>query len=404
MQPDTASPEEQDVVLLVDDDPSNLAVLRETLKSRPYRLLMAKSGEQAQTIAAKARPALVLLDIVMPGIDGFETCRRLKAAPETVDAAVIFLSALDEAKDKVRGLELGAVDFISKPFDPDEVVARVETHLKIRRLERTLVRNNRALEAANARMHADMQAAARVQQSFLPRVVPQVEGVRLAWHYRPCDELAGDGLNVVALGPHQLGLYVVDVCGHGVPSSLLAVQVARDLTSSDRDSLLVSADGRSLNSPAQVATRLNAMYPMESNAGLYFTFLYAVLDTVSGELRFVSAGNPGPVQVGADGTVRVHDAPALPVGLFADAAYEDSLIALQPGDRVYLHSDGLSEERNAAGEMFDNDRIAPVLRAARGEDLAASVETLIERVVAWHGTQDLNDDIAIVALEISAGE
>ena len=100
--------------------------------------------------------------------------------------------------------------------------------------------------------------------------------------------------------------------------------------------------------------------------------------------------------------MRVHEAPALPVGLFADAGYEDSLIALQPGDRVYLHSDGLSEERNAAGEMFDNDQIAPVLRAARGEDLVASVETLIERVVAWHGTQDLNDDIAIVALEIDA--
>jgi len=392
--------EEQDVVLLVDDDPSNLAVLRETLKTRPYRLLMAKSGEQAQAIAAKARPALVLLDIVMPGIDGFETCRRLKAEPATADAAVIFLSALDEARDKVRGLELGAVDFISKPFDPDEVVARVETHLEIRRLERALVRKNEALEAANARMHEDMQAAARVQRSFLPRAVPDVEGVRLAWHYRPCDELAGDCLNVIALGSRQIGLYVVDVCGHGVPSSLLAVQVARDLLSSGRDSPLVSADGLSLNSPAEVATWLNALYPMEGNAGLYFTFLYAVLDTASRELRFVSAGNPGPVQVRVDGTVRVHDAPAFPVGLFADAAYADSVVTLEPGDRVYLHSDGLSEERNASGEMFDLDRIEPVLRAARGADLDASIDTLIERVVAWRGSENLNDDIAIVALEL----
>ena len=396
-------PQEEDVVLLVDDDPSNLAVLRETLKSRPYRLLMAKSGEQAQAIAVKAKPALALLDIMMPGIDGFETCRRLKAQPETADMAVIFLSALDEAKDKVRGLELGAVDFISKPFDPDEVLARVETHLKIRRLESSLMRNNRALEDANARMREDLQAAARVQRSFLPRSLPEIDGAHLEWRYRPCQELAGDYLNVIALDSGQVGMYVVDVCGHGVPSSLLAVQVARDLLSDGRDSLLIAADGKSLNSPSEVASRLNTMYPMESNAGLYFTFLYAVIDITSRELRFVSAGNPGPVQVGADGSVEVHDAPALPVGLFPDAPYEDTAIALNPGDRLLLHSDGLSEERDAEGEMFGLERIGPFLSGQRNESLSASLDLLIEQVVSWHGSEFLHDDIAVLAIELPGG-
>jgi len=400
MNPSTA--DQSDVVLLVDDDPSNLAVLRETLKSQPYRLLMAKSGEQAQAIAIKAKPALVLLDIMMPGIDGFETCRRLKEQPETADAAVIFLSALDDAKDKVRGLELGAVDFISKPFDPDEVIARVETHLKIRRLERSLTRNNRALEDANARMRADLQAAARVQRSFLPRTVPQLEGIELQWRYRPCEELAGDYLNVIALGSRQIGMVVVDVCGHGVPSSLLAVQVARDLLADGRDSLLASAGADSLDSPAEVATRLNAMYPMDANAGLYFTFLYAVLDVVSNELRFVSAGNPGPVQVGIDGTVRVHDAPALPIGMFPDARYEDTVLVLDAGDRLYLHSDGLSEERDASGEMFGLERIGEILRARRGEPLASGLDALIDGAVAWLGSESIHDDIAIVAIELEA--
>jgi serine/threonine protein kinase/tetratricopeptide (TPR) repeat protein/ActR/RegA family two-component response regulator len=123
-------------ILLVDDDATNLDVLRETLKGQGYRLYVARNGEDALKVARRVRPLIVLLDVVMPGIDGYETCRRLKDDPETLDAAVIFLSALDDAKDKVKGFEAGAVDFITKPFQGDEVLARVKTHLAIQRLLR----------------------------------------------------------------------------------------------------------------------------------------------------------------------------------------------------------------------------------------------------------------------------
>ena len=132
MPPNTDSAGEEDVVLLVDDDPSNLAILRETLKSRPYRLLMAKSGEQALTIAAKARPSLVLLDIMMPGIDGYETCQQLKGDARTQAIPVIFLTAKVETDDIVRGFELGAADYVFKPFKAPELLARVRTHLELK--------------------------------------------------------------------------------------------------------------------------------------------------------------------------------------------------------------------------------------------------------------------------------
>ncbi len=137
---------EPDTVLLVDDNATNLQMLFQALKGRGYKLLVANSGEQALTVTRKAHPALMLLDIIMPEMDGFEVCERLKADPQTRDVAVIFLSALTDTDDKVRGLRLGAVDFVSKPFQPDEVTARVDTHLKIRRLERNLARRNRELE------------------------------------------------------------------------------------------------------------------------------------------------------------------------------------------------------------------------------------------------------------------
>ena len=142
-------PEAPESILLVDDNPTNLHVLFQTLSGRGYKLLIAKSGKQALHIARQVQPVLILLDILMPGLDGYETCRQLKADPVTREAAVIFLSALGETHDKVRGLELGAVDYITKPFQAEEVIARVHTHLTIHRLQQQLSRRNQELDAAN---------------------------------------------------------------------------------------------------------------------------------------------------------------------------------------------------------------------------------------------------------------
>ncbi len=146
----TAIPHMAEQILLVDDNPANLKILYETLDGRGYRLLVADSGAKALAIARKASPNLILLDIMMPGMDGFEVCRQLKASPATSGSSVIFLSALDDIESKVRGFDLGGVDYISKPFQVKEVLARVQTHLKIHRLERTLEARNRELAADKA--------------------------------------------------------------------------------------------------------------------------------------------------------------------------------------------------------------------------------------------------------------
>ena len=136
-------------ILLVDDNPINLQILYKTLQGCGYRLLIAKNGESALEIVRRAKPSLVLLDVMMPDMDGFEVCRRIKALPATADVAVIFLSALGDSQAKVRGFGVGGVDYIAKPFQADEVVARVRTHIKIHRLERELARRNSELEAEN---------------------------------------------------------------------------------------------------------------------------------------------------------------------------------------------------------------------------------------------------------------
>lgn len=161
-------PTDPDRILLVDDDPANLDILRQALDGRGYKLLVATSGEDALRVALRARPSLVLLDVLMPGMDGYETCRRLKGDPATADAAVIFLSALEDARDKVRGLEAGAVDFVTKPFQPEEVVARVHTHLTVQRLQAQL-------ESRNADLARELQVA----QELLADARRRVEGALL---------------------------------------------------------------------------------------------------------------------------------------------------------------------------------------------------------------------------------
>ncbi len=168
-------PDQPEQILLVDDNTTNLQVLHQTLDGRGYKLLAAKNGETALTIARRVNPSLILLDIMMPGIDGYEVCRTLKGDPETEEIPIIFLSALGDTRDKVKGFELGAVDYVSKPFQAEEVIARVNTHLTIGRLRQSLAGKNRELQAANNFLEervrertAELAELNRVYERFVP--------------------------------------------------------------------------------------------------------------------------------------------------------------------------------------------------------------------------------------------
>ncbi len=225
---------------MVDDVSANLQVLTGMLKDRGYKVRPVPSGKLALLAARKDPPDLILLDINMPEMNGYEVCRHLKADETLRGIPVIFISALNENLDKVNAFAIGGVDYITKPFQMEELHARVETHLKLRRLQVELEEANARLEKANGRMSRDLEAAARIQKTFLPRAAPGVPGAEFAWGYRPCDELAGDGLNIIPLGGGKVGLYVLDVSGHGVSAALLSVTLSRLLSPpSEPSSILI---------------------------------------------------------------------------------------------------------------------------------------------------------------------
>src|SRR3954468_24631201 len=251
-------------ILAVDDTPANLQVLAGMLKDRGYRVRPVPGGKLALLAARRDPPDLILLDINMPEMSGYDVCEHLKADDLLKGIPVIFISALNDQLDKVRAFAIGGVDYITKPFQMEELHARVETHLKLRRLQIELEASNARLAEANGRMSRDLRAAAKIQATFLPRRAPRVPGVGFAWAYRPCDELAGDGLNVVPLGGGEVGLYVLDVSGHGVAAALLSVTLSRLLSPPlDPSSVLVrdraGHDRFAVTPPAEVADRLNRL-------------------------------------------------------------------------------------------------------------------------------------------------
>jgi serine phosphatase RsbU (regulator of sigma subunit) len=265
-------------------------------------------------------------------------------------------------------------------------------------------RQNQDLSRANHRMKRDLDAAARVQQTLLPESFPEIQGLGFAWSYRPCDELAGDSLDIVRINDNLIALYLLDVSGHGVPAALLSVTVTRSLhPRTGGAASLVAGPGANPDAvdPAQVVSRLNTLYPMASNGDHYFTMIYGLLDIRTRRLRFTVAGHPAPIMVRRESRPERLDISGFPVGMIPNAEYEETVIDLQPGDRLYLHSDGLTEEVNAQNEEFGDERLLTVLADSRALGLNSTLESLVQEVVAWRGEEHLKDDVSILAVSVA---
>ena len=401
-------------VLVVDDIEANRDVLSRRLGRRGYATVHAEDGQTALDLIAAEPPFdLVLLDVMMPGMSGLEVLERLRKTHSPAQLPIIMATAKDQADDVVKALSLGANDYVTKPLDFAILMARVQTQLQLRQtvqqvfeLEGRLRQRNADLERANAelvsaydRMDADLQAAAKIQESYLPTKLPAVPGFTFAWTYEPCEYLAGDFLNVCPLGGDQYGLYVLDVSGHGVAASLLAVAAARALSPApDPDSILIHSTTATPTPAAEVAERLNRKFDWDSNPGQFLTIFYALLDAPASSLTYVSAGHPGAILLNRDGGGPAFlDNSGLPIGI--GSTYEGHRVPVRPGDRLFLFSDGVLEAMDPSLELFGRDRLVDVLRRGQDRPLADCLTLLKAELATWRGNAPPKDDISVLALE-----
>lgn len=391
-------------VLIAEDDRISRRMLQRQLAKWGHDVVAAANGREAWERFQSEAFSIVVSDWMMPEMDGPELVRRIRSSRHDGYVFIILLTAKSQKEDVVAGMEAGADDFLSKPFDQGELRVRLRAGERIIQLERSLAQRNRMLHEANQRMKRDLEAAARVQQSLLPTSLPEVPGAKFAWGFRPCDELAGDFLNVFPLDPKHVGMYVVDVSGHGVAASLLSVTISRLLIPQPSlSSLLVKpARGRAANRivpPVEVAGELNERFPMEASGGRYFTIAYGVLNTQTRLFRYVSAGHPPIVVLPAGEEPRFLSVPGMAVGWFADVEYEEQAIQLAPGDRLCIYSDGVPEAMNRQQAQYGEQRLSSALVASRGGPLAESVASLLREVELWCADEGPKDDVSILALE-----
>lgn len=271
-----------------------------------------------------------------------------------------------------------------------------------RNAEEAVRRATVELEAINRRMKMELDRAARIQQALLPANDQEFGDVHFCWRFRPCVELAGDSLNIIPLGGDRVAFYVIDVSGHGVAAALLSFTLNRWLSlllGMDRAAPVASRDGATIVSPAAVAERLNRQFPMTDENPQYFTMLYGVLDRRSGDLRYVSAGHPGPILVRASGEAVTLESQGFPVGLLPEAVFQDESVRLHPGDRLVLYTDGLAEAANAHGEEFGIGRLRSRLVEGRELSLSQSLDAVVGTLDEWRGEEPLRDDVTLLAVE-----
>jgi sigma-B regulation protein RsbU (phosphoserine phosphatase) len=400
-------------VLAVDDRRENILALSSILERLDVTVVEALSGQEALALMLDQDFALVLLDVQMPGMDGFETARLMRGSERTKHVPIIFVTAISkEHKYVFEGYESGAVDYLFKPLDPDIVRSKVNVFtdlykqkLLLSEKSEQLEHANRALKDAYRQIKHDLAAAGAIQHQLLPSHLPEHPEASFAWKYDPCEELAGDILNVLEFDDNRIGLYLLDVSGHGVQAALLSSALSNLLTSMPKAGSILCECGLatecvSVISPSEVAARLNDRFPMNVETGQYFTIHYGVLDLSEREYGYVSAGHPAPVVVPANGDVVVAAAEGPAIGWFTgDMRYAEQQLKLNSGDRVVIYSDGVVEAVGGK-EEFGNSGLLRVLTETRSLDLDASLQSVMDAVRLLTGGVH-QDDVSLVGFEIS---
>jgi sigma-B regulation protein RsbU (phosphoserine phosphatase) len=370
-------------VLLVDDAKSNLDILVEGLKS-DHKLSLALNGEMALQIAARTPPDLVLLDIVMPGLDGYEVCRRLREMPETAEVPIMFLSSLEEVQNKTRGFEMGANDYLTKPFDMLEVKARVRSLLKAKAYS----------DAVKEQIASELRVAREIQMGMLPHDFTGVEKayrVSFGAVLEPAREVGGDLYGVCAAGPERLMIFLGDVSGKGIPASMFmvrAVSLARLLA-------------REIAEPERILARLNDELSADNPSCMFVTFLCAVFEPKSRRLTLANGGHCHPLLLPADGPARwILKNLGTALGFESGMEFERMELALSEGDTVVFYTDGVNEAFNSEQEFYGNDRLFADAGLLSGQSASAISAGLLARVREFVGGAPQSDDIAILTFKV----
>ena len=374
-------------ILIVDDTEMNLRILISALGD-VYDVSVATDGFSAFELLEEELPDLILLDIMMPGMNGYEVCERLKADPRTAYIPIIFLTALTEIKAKSKGFEVGAVDYITKPFDIVEVKARVNTHVLMQRNLAELKKAHDAIEVQRKRMQLELDLGMKIQNNMLPVAFPDNKEFGLAAYLKPAKELGGDFYDFFFIDDEHLCFCVGDVSGKGVPAALF-MAVSKTLIKSSATSEL---------SPSKILQKVNCEISRDNEAMMFVSLFIGVLNIPTGEVLFSNGGHNSPFAVKSDGSVEeINEKHGMVLGFSGAMKYKEGRLLLGRGDSIVLYSDGITEAVNTKGEFYNESGLAESLLVEQSS-VCEMLQNVLAKLDRFVGSAEQSDDITALIL------
>ena len=391
-------------ILIVDDEPFNVDYLEQELQDLGYETSSAANGVQALEMISQNAPDLVLLDIMMPLMDGFEMLKRIKATPDIQHLPVILISALDDVQNISRGIAMGAEDYLPKPFDPIVLQARLSSSLEKKRLRDQEQKYLQGLER-------ELEIGREIQAGFLPSRLPQPPGWEVASYFKSARQVAGDFYDAFRLaGSDHLGLMLGDVSGKGVGAALYMTLFrsllraganpdffAREPTSAEHlgSEMQHMQDAQRLKGSVLLANNYIAV--MHGHTSMYATLFFGLLDPSSGEFHYINAGHEPPYLLRAGKIVQRMRPTGPVIGLFEGLDYPVQAVQLEPGDLLLIYSDGILDAKNPSEEFFGEARLLPLLESSPAS-AAGLIDSIVSGVLAHVASSEQYDDITLLGL------
>ncbi|MBN2716905.1 MAG: SpoIIE family protein phosphatase [Deltaproteobacteria bacterium] len=383
-------------ILIVDDDSSTRNLLKIYLSQWGYDCTLAEDGSHGWELYQRGSFDMVLTDWMMPGLQGPELCRKIRSHDKRGYTYIVICTVKDNVKNIVEGIESGADDYVTKPFDRNELKVRITAGERILRLEYTLEKNNE-------RLQRNLTQAAISLESMLPApcVTPPVY---LNWMFRPAAYIGGDLFNVFALDDDRMSIFSIDVSGHGVASALFAVTLSNMLrpwgaaAGARGDGTRYGIDD--LASPTVVAATLNERFQLKPPTDLYFTMFYGVYHRQERVLKWVRAGHPAPIHISKNDVVLLEDGDP-PIGFLTDYEFTEFQSPLNPGDRLFLYTDGIIDVTSPTFMPFGVDRLKKRLLALSEVPLNEALSTFEKHIIDYRGSEDFDDDLSLLGVEVA---
>ena len=386
-------------ILLVDDEPFNLDLLEQELAGFELEIRTAANGRQALEQVTESPPDMIFLDLMMPELDGFGVLEQLQANEDWRSIPVVIVSASSDIANIVRGIEMGAVDFLPKPFEPTILHARLISGLERKRLH--------DLEAKYlSSLQREMEIGRQIQAGFLPDEIPQPDGWTIEAHFQAAREVAGDFYDVFKIGKGRLGLMVGDVTDKGVGSamymalyrsllraSLMAEELAGDVAPED-----CTAPDDCLRDAVKVVNRDICKFHKKA---MFATFFIGILDVHENLLFYVNAGHDPPYLLRGDSIERTIKATGPMVGAIEEAVYRVETLVFEPGDSLVMYSDGIPDARDAQDQMFGRERFREMLVGSHSSPNETFKRVLAAVEAHLEGANQFDD---ITLMMVSRGE